>query len=126
MLVRKMACHAVALLAASLAAPAFAADFGTVTGQFILKGDVPKPEVAISQGDKTVKDAAVCAADTLYKNDLVVDEKSKGIANIFIYIFPRDAKKLAVHPDNKASKEKEVVFDQKGCVFLPHAMIVSR
>lgn len=124
MLVRRLACHAVALLAAGMAAPAFAADFGTVTGQFILEGDVPKPEVAISQGDKTVKDAAVCAADTLYKNDLVVDEKTKGIANIFVYIYPRDAKKLPVHPDDKASEKKEVVFDQKGCRFVPHAMIV--
>ena len=122
--VRTLVCHAVALLAATAAAPAFAADFGTVTGQFILKGDPPKAQVAISKGDKTVKDAAVCAADTVYKNDLVVDSESKGIANIFIYIFPRDAKNLPVHPDNKASKEKEVVFDQKGCVFLPHAMVV--
>ena len=29
-----------------------------------------------------------------------------------------------IHPDLKESKDKTVVFDQKGCTFEPHALIV--
>jgi hypothetical protein len=125
---RNLACALSAVLALSLL-PTFAGlvraadEFGTVTGQFVLEGDLPAPKVLIAQGAE-VKDAAVCAKDAVPAEDLVVDEKTKGIANIFVYIYYKDAQNLPVHPDLKASKKKEVVFDQKGCRFIPHALLV--
>lgn len=123
---RLLLCAAVALCAVEnrLVSSASAQEFGTITGQFLLEGDLPEPKVQVAKGDSKIKDAAVCAAETLYSNDLIVDEKTRGIANIFVYVYYRDAAKLPVHPDNKESKEKEVVFDQKNCRFIPHAMVV--
>lgn len=97
-----------------------AAGWGSVTGQFVFDGDVPKPVVQRKKGDPAVKDPAVCAAMEHTNNDLVINPENKGIQNIFMYM--RRAKK--VHPDLKESKEKTVVFDQKGCTFFPHALVV--
>ncbi|MGH7129839.1 MAG: hypothetical protein ACREJB_06685, partial [Planctomycetaceae bacterium] len=36
--------------------------YGSVTGQFILQGEVPQPVVQRKKGDPTVKDTSVCAA----------------------------------------------------------------
>lgn len=98
--------------------------YGSVTGQFVLDGDVPEPTLLIKKGDTQVKDAAVCAAQDVASQTLVVDPESKGIANIFVYIYPTQARGMKIHPDLEESKEKSVVFDQKGCKFIPHAMLV--
>lgn len=96
------------------------AQWGSVTGRFVFKGDLPKPVVAFKKGAPGVRDAEVCAAEDFVKHDLVVDPKTKGIANIFVYI--RGPKK--VNPDLAKSKEKHVVFDQKGCRFKPRCLLV--
>jgi hypothetical protein len=98
-----------------------AADWGSIKGKFVLKGDVPKPTVLFKKGDKTVKDAAVCAADTHYRNDLVVDPKTKGIQHIFVYL--RRAPR-SVHPEAGKVPTKEFVQDQKGCRFTPHSALI--
>jgi hypothetical protein len=99
---------------------AVAADdgWGTLSGQFVFDGAVPELAPKVKKGDPTVKDA-VCAADGVPNDDLIVDPKSKGIANICVYL----KKAPKIHPDLKASKEKSVTFDQKGCRFIPHILI---
>jgi len=72
-------------------------------------------------GNANAKDAAVCAAQDVPNEKLVVDPATKGIANVVIYLAKKPAK---VHPDVVTSKEKEVVFDQKNCRFFPHVMAV--
>jgi hypothetical protein len=95
-------------------------EFGTITGQFLLEGDIPKLPPVVGKGDATINDPAICAAADVPDDSLVVDPKSKGIANIFVYL----AKADRVHPRLKESEKKEVVFDQKGCRFIPHALVV--
>ena len=97
---------------------AWADGYGSITGQFVYDGDAPEPQVAFKKGDPAVKDSNVCCAETKYKNDLLVDPQTKGIANVFIYM--REANDI--HPDLKSSKEQEVVIDQKGCRYEPHAL----
>jgi hypothetical protein len=99
---------------------ASAAEWGSVTGQFVFDGAVPERPVQRTKGDPSVKDPAVCAATDHLSNDLVVNPKNKGIQNVFMYM--KRAKDI--HPDLKDSKDKTVVFDQKGCTFMPHALIV--
>lgn len=94
--------------------------WGSVTGQFVYDGPLPEKMVQRKKGDPTVKDAAVCADKEHFNNDLVINADNKGIQNIFMYL--KKARK--VHPDLKSSKEKTVVFDQKGCTFEPHALVV--
>ena len=102
----------------------FAAEskWGTLNGQVILDGDVPKlpPLVTATPGlvNQDVPDER-----------LVVDTETKGIANIIVYLQSRPA---SVHPDLEQNrdvekKEKtcdEVVVDRKNGRYIPHAMIV--
>ena len=101
---------------------AFEEGYGGISGQFVLDGDIPKPMLLVQKGavEEKVKDSAICAANNIEDESLVVDPASKGIANIFVYL--RTAPKI--HPSLKVSKEKTVVFDQKGCHFIPHALLV--
>ncbi|QDT14500.1 carboxypeptidase regulatory-like domain-containing protein [Alienimonas californiensis] len=110
------ACAAAALLAP---APSFAAGYGDVTGKVVLDGKAPDLEPRVEKG-AAVKDAEVCADQPVPNFSLVVGEKG-GIANVFLYpAMPiRDIK-----PELKDAPQEPVVFDQKGCVFKPHAVIV--
>lgn len=110
----------VAVFAASTASTASAAQWGTITGKITVKGDIPDVKLAIKKGDSSVKDAEVCAATNVYKNDLLIDKETKGVANCFVYLYKT--------PDeiNDAGFDKtaKVYFDQENCVFKPHALIV--
>jgi len=100
--------------------------YGTITGKFVLKGEVPKTKFLIKAGklvfDGLVpKDPEVCAAKDLASDALIVDPKRKGIGNVFVYLLKPPAK---IHPDLKAVPKKPLVFDQIGCRYVPHLMVV--
>ena len=114
------ACTAIALVGA-VCAPSVQAQWGTFKGQLVLDGDIPKIDPLVVKGNSATKDAAVCAAEEVPDEKLVVDAASKGIANVVIYLAKKPAK---IHPDLAKSKDKELIFDQKGCRFLPHVMVV--
>jgi Polysaccharide lyase family 4, domain II len=111
------------LLAAGLvfcASPqtSLAQGYGHVTGQFVLQGDMPNIPLA-KLGDK---DREVCVVNPPHPEEtLIVDAKTKGIANIVVYLKKAPSK---IHPALKASKVKTVVFDQKNCRFEPHLLLV--
>jgi len=94
--------------------------WGSLEGQFILKGDIPDVPPVVEKGDTTKKDAEVCAAKEIPNEGKMFDPKTKGIANVVIYM----RKAPAVHPDLEKPKEEKVVFDQKNCRFFPHVLIV--
>ena len=112
----------VQMLNPGLVQPLGAADakYGTLTGQFVLDGAVPSLKALVTKGDPAVRDAAICSADTVPDDSLVVNPTSKGIANIFVYI----KKAKDVHPSLKTPASPTVDFDQKGCRFFPHALFV--
>ena len=97
------------------------AQWGTLKGQILLDGDLPKLKPLVVQGDPTARDSAICAAEEVPNEKLVVDPTGRGIANVFVYIQKKPAK---IHPDLEKSAVAEVKFDQKGCRFIPHAMFV--
>jgi hypothetical protein len=117
---RNPAAVSMAFLCLAAVAPA-ADEWGTIEGQFVFEGDIPELKPLITKGDAGVKDAPVCAVNGVPDETLIIDPESRGIANIFLYI--RKAPKQ-IHPDLKNSAEKEVVFDQAGCKFLPHTLIL--
>lgn len=95
-----------------------AGDPGKLAGVIQFDGAVPSFPPVVKKGDMAVKDAAVCAAGDVPNEELVVNPGNKGIANVFVY--------LAKLPDGvKPPKpgDAAVIFDQKGCQFLPHALI---
>ena len=90
-------------------------DWGTLSGRFVVKGELPKP-AAIDAN----KDPEVCGKVPLFDETVVVD-KDGGLANIMIYL----AKKPAmIHPDYKKTAKDKVVLDNKGCRFEPHTLVM--
>lgn len=110
----------IALALITVCSSVHAADWGTITGQFVLDGAVPDVAPLVKKGDQSAKDAAVCAAEGVPNDALIFNADNKGIANVIVFM--RRAK--TVHPDLKESKEKVVEFDQKNCNFFPHMQIV--
>lgn len=105
---------------AVLSASAMADGWGDVSGQIVVDGALPERSLLHAKG-APIKDAAVCAAADTYSDELIVDKDSKGLANAFVYLAkaPREiSKELATPADPK------VIFDQKGCAFVPHALLV--
>ena len=96
-------------------------DWGTIKGQVLAGGPVAPLKLLITKDDASAKDSAVCAAQDVPDESLVIDAKTSGIANVVVYLQKKPAK---VHPDLEKSKDAEVVFDQKGCRFLPHVLLV--
>jgi hypothetical protein len=92
---------------------------GTLKGSIVLDGAVPKLDPPVKKGDAAVKDAAICAVETIPDESLIVDKDTKGIANVFIYLAKAPEGYKHVPPKDAA------VFDQKACKFFPHAMIVQ-
>lgn len=88
---------------------------GTLKGKVEFVGSfTPLPPLYAKGGD--VKDAAVCAAVEAPNESILV--KDGGLANVFIYL--KKGPKVAAD----ASPTANLIFDQKNCVFLPHAMVV--
>jgi hypothetical protein len=91
--------------------------WGTIKGQIVFEGTPPKPKVLVEQGDQSAKDAAVCAAQGVLSEELVVNSDNKGIKWVFVSI----AGKPAIHPDLQKA-EDTAELSQKGCHFIPHAL----
>ena len=108
----------VATLSACLipaASPAYAQKWGSLSGQFVLDGEVPANDEADNEKEP------VCSKK-VPKDELVVNKDNNGIANVFVFI--PALKKPAVHPSLAASKEKNVILNQMNCRFLPHAQVM--
>ena len=72
-----------AALSACCFASAVAQDWGNVSGQIVATGAIPAPELLHKAG-ADIKDKAVCAAGDTFKDDLLIDKDSKGVANVFV------------------------------------------
>src|SRR5688572_4119405 len=65
-------------MAAILAAVSSAeAQWGSISGKVVLDGAVPELKPLVKMGDAAAKDAAVCAAQTVPNESLVVDPDTK-------------------------------------------------
>jgi len=97
------------------------AQWGTLKGQVTLAGKFAPLDPLVEKGSTKVKDPEVCAADNVPNESLIVDSATSGIANVVIWILKKPE---TIHPDLAKSKNAEVVFDQKGCRFIPHVLLV--
>lgn len=107
--------------AASAVSPAVVGADGdaTLSGVITFDGAAPVLAPVVKAGDQTVKDPAVCAVADVPNEELVVNKDNKGIAHVFVYL----AKAPAGAPKSEPRTDP-VVFDQKGCQFLPHSLLV--
>lgn len=112
-----------AAVVAGLSSQAIAADgYGDLTGRIVFDGDVPKLLPTIKKSNPPAKLPACCAIKDTANESLVINPKNKGIKNVFVYL--KKVSKSDIHPELAESKKAEVVFDQKECIFKPHAMVV--
>lgn len=89
--------------------------WGNLAARFVFLGEVPEPKQI-----NVTKDQQVCGTHGVFSEELVVNAETRGIANVFVYLrqSPR------VHPDLVKPDTETVEFDQKGCVFLKHALVL--
>lgn len=89
---------------------------GSVTGTIVFDGELPKIKPLTISADQ----AAGCCAEGTSVNDvdvtLVIDSKSKGLANVVVA--------LTVADHEFEIPEKPVMVDQSGCRFSPHVTVV--
>ena len=104
------------------------AQWGQLKGKIIFKGPLPK-QVPLNFGANPDKN--VCSKDKeAFEENWVVDPKTKGIKDIFVWIRPVGAAKSdpfpakSIHPDLAKPAKPTVELDQPCCRFIPHALAV--
>jgi hypothetical protein len=97
------------------------AQWGAIKGKVVVD-EVPTLKPLVMKGDAAAKDAAVCAAQDVPDESLVVDRKTKGVANVVIYM---RRKPDQMHPKFANPEMATVLYDQMGCKFIPHVAILQ-
>jgi hypothetical protein len=117
----RLAAISVMLLATSSLAtsPAQAADeWGDLSLRIVYDSDRHPAAMSIS----TAAGTEFCGGlTTLKTDDLLVNPKDRGVANVFVYL-QEDAGKFAIHADYASSAKKDAIMANKGCAFVPKAM----
>jgi len=116
-----------ACFAASFALPLFAADEPKYA---TLKGTIKLEKPPTPEAEKVETDKAVCCKDgDLLSNKYIVDEKSKGLQNVMVWLRPdsenREDKFPAekIHKDLAKPKSVQHVIDQPKCQFEPRVLV---
>ena len=103
---------AIAIFAAPLAG---AAEWGTIKGKFVYKGEVKPAPVTLTQN------ADYCGEHKPMDESIVVGDGG-ALRDVFVYLYVARGKKVEIHPDYKPGELKAIA--NKGCRFEPHALTV--
>lgn len=107
------------ILVSVVASPAALGQWGAVKGQIVYGGST----IPVRKPLEVTTDKQVCLKHgPVLSEDWVVDKKTKGVRDVFVWIEPLKGKTMRIHPKLKALKEKKVVVDQPGCAFIPHVL----
>jgi hypothetical protein len=122
---KALVCSAAAIVLAWATSSADA-QWGSIKGKVVID-EVPTLKPLIAKGDPAgiAKDPAVCAAQDVPDESLVVDEKTKGVANVVIYLRKKPEKADQIHPKFQNPEAATVLYDQMGCKFIPHIALVQ-
>ncbi len=103
-----------------------AQEFGSIKGRVVWGGaGLTEKTARLKKGDRSAKDFAICAAEEIPDEDLVVDSKTRGVANVFAYVL----KPVGQNPktqDTLLNASPEIAIDLKGCRFSPHAVALHK
>lgn len=93
---------------------------GTLVGTVVFGGDYKPLSPIHKAGAEGIKDGSICAKHDVPNESFLVNlDAANGVANAFVYL--SKAPKGYVSTD---APEEALEMDQKGCVFLPHALVV--
>ena len=95
--------------------------YGTLAGTITFDG-APLRRGRLCAITVKEEDKAVCAAAPMPDETLEVNSANKGIANVVIFLEKRPAN---IKPELAKPPTEPVLFDQKGCRFLPHVIVVQ-
>ncbi|MBN1591238.1 MAG: hypothetical protein JW888_17125 [Pirellulales bacterium] len=87
--------------------------WGDLVGQFIYDGVAP-PRKKL----KVDKDVDCCGKYDIRDESAMVG-KDGGLANVYVYVRDR---RIDVCPELEASVKKDVVLDNRDCIFMPHCL----
>lgn len=90
--------------------------WGTLRGRFVFDGEPPRR----AQLDVN-KDMEVCGKQPLYDESLIVDEKTKGVRNVVVFL---RSKPTRVHEEIEELRKKPAVMTQRACRYEPHVVLV--
>jgi plastocyanin len=95
------------------------AKWGNLTATFIYDGEPPEPiRLKVDKDKEAIK-------EPLFDRSLMVDAKTKGIANVVTWLYlAKDAKLPAIHPSYEAVAKKEVVVTYRNAQFEPYVSAV--
>lgn len=115
----------IATTVAALSMPSIAdeaPEYSIVTGQVVYSGDRTKLEPLFLKGS-AVKDAAICSGVDIPDERLVVDSKTQGVSNVFVWF--EKINQVSIHPDlaNEQLTPPKLLFE--GCRIKPHALCVQ-
>lgn len=103
-----------------------AQEWADFKGRFTFEGKIPeRKELKASELDMAA--VGLPKDHKVLDESLVVDEKSKGIANILLWIIPDPSApdaKMPLHPTYDMSPPKEHVIRSQQLVFTPHVSIM--
>ncbi|WP_166821608.1 carboxypeptidase regulatory-like domain-containing protein [Thalassoroseus pseudoceratinae] len=88
----------------------------------IAAGDaLPEPKIRFAVGKATADPQWCAAKQPIMNRQLIVNQETRGIANVFIWLeeMPDGGK-----AETSSSQSWEYLFDQKNCTFVPHGMVV--
>lgn len=90
--------------------------WGTLRGRFVFDGE-PPPRARLDVN----KDIEVCGKTPLFDESLIVDETTKGVMNVVVYLRSNVER---VHPEQLELLKRLVVLKQQKCRFEPHLVVV--
>lgn len=101
-----------------------AAGYGSLVGTIKYEGSPRDLPPLVAAGDPTLKpeDRAVCAATAVPNETLVVNPNDNGLENAIVFLEKRPGN---IKPELANPPTDKVLFDQKGCRFLPHVLVVQ-
>lgn len=101
--------------------------WGSLSGRILYKGTPPAPgdlkdKMAI-HADKACCLAKGASPEELQDNTWIVDPKTKGVANVLIYLRAPTGTYFPVHDADK-KRARKVSIDQPRCMFVPHVLAI--
>jgi hypothetical protein len=91
--------------------------WGTIEGRFVFDGEPPTPKVI-----KPLRDAH--KFDQIIEESLLVDPKSRGIANVLVFLLLKKDSNLAVHPSYEETANSKILLTTKDGRFEPHISLM--
>ena len=93
-------------------------DWADLSGRFVAEGTPPQPDKL-----KVDKDVECCGKFDIRDESLVVG-KDGGLANVYVYLRTRTRQKVKICPELAAGAPKQVLLDNRDCIFQPHCMSI--